>query len=499
MDGHLFFLSWSPVGLLAVLAIVFRKSALELSVLGVLFSLFLVVTFFGTPIRVALMAGIDGVVTTFPLLLVIFFGVLLSNLLLSSGSLKRLVQWLEGMAGDPFHRNLMISLGVGNFMEGAGVIAEPVVAPMLHAAGVSASGAAALSIIGYSGLMTLELAGIIVTVLSLVTGFPIADLAIASAWLSIPATLAMAACVPIFLPGPFWKLRKLATVLGCGFFLGISALGAVMFIGVSLSGILAGFGLILIFLLLGKNPVGINKAIWIDLAPFLLMLAALLLVNTIPVLKVFAFEKLVVQIQVVPVHTIVFRPFFSAYFFLMLAFMVSTYLHKIQRDELKSIVFGGVNKGWRAFAAMALFGAMGQMLAFSGYSSGFETLHQPSHIPWIMSRGLEHFTGAAYPVFVPFLGWVGTFLTGYGVASLMLFGRLQVETAGVLGLSPIWLSAALAVGASVGSISSPFKIALATVMCGAVGKEGAILRWTIPLGIAVSFLLGIVLIISVRI
>jgi lactate permease len=142
---------------------------------------------------------------------------------------------------------------------------------------------------------------------------------------------------------------------------------------------------------------------------------------------------------------------------------------------------------------MALFGAMGQMLSYTGYAPGFTEINQALNIPLIISHGLELYTGALYPVFVPLIGWVGTFLTGYGVASLMLFGQLQVEAAGLLGVSATWLSAGLAVGASLGSISSPFKIALATPMCGAVGQEGAILRWTIPLGLAASAAIGLIL------
>ena len=85
------------------------------------------------------------------------------------------------------------------------------------------------------------------------------------------------------------------------------------------------------------------------------------------------------------------------------------------------------------------------------------------------------------------------FSHGYGIASIMLFGKLQVQAASIMGVSAVWLSAGLAVGASIGSISSPFKIAIAAPMCNAVGKEGEILRITIPLGIAVSFLTGEVL------
>ena len=75
----------------------------------------------------------------------------------------------------------------------------------------------------------------------------------------------------------------------------------------------------------------------------------------------------------------------------------------------------------------------------------------------------------------------------------MLFGQLQVQTAGLMGISATWLASGLAVGASLGSISSPFKIAIATPMCGALGQEGAILRLTIPLGVAASLLVGVVL------
>jgi len=146
----------------------------------------------------------------------------------------------------------------------------------------------------------------------------------------------------------------------------------------------------------------------------------------------------------------------------------------------------------RVFLAMGLFGAMGQMISYTGYDSGFSHPDTAHNIPSIISKGLTLYSGKFYPIFVPVLGWVGTFLTGYGVASLMLFGQLQVQAATLLGVSSVWLAAGLAVGSSVGSISSPFKVALATPMCGAVGKEGDILRWTIPLGLISSLVVGIV-------
>jgi len=60
-------------------------------------------------------------------------------LLTTPGSLSGIVNRFKETAGDAFGGNVLITLGVGNFMEGAGVIAEPVVAPMLRTAGVSPS------------------------------------------------------------------------------------------------------------------------------------------------------------------------------------------------------------------------------------------------------------------------------------------------------------------------------------------------------------------------
>jgi lactate permease len=142
---------------------------------------------------------------------------------------------------------------------------------------------------------------------------------------------------------------------------------------------------------------------------------------------------------------------------------------------------------------MALFGAMGQVIAYSGYSPGFGAVDKARNLAWVLAQGTYDRAGSLYPIFAPLLGWVGTFLTGYGVASIMLFGKFQVAAGELLGVSPASLASALAVGASVGSVSSPFKIALATPLCDAAGREGEILRKTVPLGLGVSLAVGVLL------
>jgi lactate permease len=491
MDLANFVLSWSPVLLLTVLAVGFKRSALELSLYGVIFAAALTRLVFKTPSLVIFLAGLDGVLTTLPLLLVVLAGILLANLLVATGSIQRLVAWLRQSLRSPRDRHLFISLGICNFLEGASVIAEPLVAPMLRAAGVPPAGAAALSIIGYAGLMSLEMGGIIITVLALVTGLPQGELATATAWLSVPALLAMAACIPGFLPRPDggWRLAPLA--LGSGLLVGLAALGTTLTLGVALAGMAGGLALMAALMLLGSRRWHGIQELYPDLLPFACILVPLLLVNTVPWLRDLTSRRWVVTVSVVPMHQITLTPFFSAYLYLFLAFGIA--LAVARPSQWRPVLRNSLGQGARALTAMGLFGAMGQIIAYSGYGDGFGHLTQTHNIPYILAMGLKTYTGGWYPLFVPLLGWIGTFLTGYGVASLMLFGELQVHAAGLLQVSAVYLAAGLTVGASLGSVSSPFKVAIAAPMCGALGQEGEILRRTIPLGLAASFLIGLIL------
>ena len=474
MDGASFVLSWSPVLLLTVLAVVLKRSALELALYGVIFAAALTHLAFKTPVLVILQAALDGVVTTLPLLLVVLAGIMLSNILVASGAIGRLVAGLLHGLRSPRHRHLFISLGACNFLEGASVIAEPLVAPMLRAAGVQPAGAAALSVIGYAGLMSLEMAGIIITVLSLVTGLPTGDLAAAAGWLSVPALLAMAACLPWFLPKPDGGWRLLPLALCSGLLVGLTALGTVLTLGVALSGMMGGLALMATLMLLGPRRWPKHPALGRDLLPFGVILAPLLLVNTVPWLRELTSHRWVIQVSVIPIHRITLTPFFSAYLYLFAA--VGLALAMARPGYRQPLLAGSFRQGWRALAAMGLFGAMGQIITYSGYAQGFGHLTQAHNIPYVLAMGLKTYTGSWYPLFVPLLGWIGTFLTGYGVASLMLFGELQVHAAQLLGGSAVWLAAGLTVGASLGSVSSPFKVAIAAPMCGALGQEGMIDR-----------------------
>ncbi|MDF2677571.1 MAG: lactate permease [Bacillota bacterium] len=97
-------------------------------------------------------------------------------------------------------------------------------------------------------------------------------------------------------------------------------------------------------------------------------------------------------------------------------------------------------------------------------------------------------TGPYYPLISPTLGCLGTFVTGSGTSSSVLFGGLQSQTAIALNYDPTWIAASNTAGVSAGKMISPQSIAIAVGASNLPGKEGELLKGTIKW--SVLFLVG---------
>jgi lactate permease len=88
--------------------------------------------------------------------------------------------------------------------------------------------------------------------------------------------------------------------------------------------------------------------------------------------------------------------------------------------------------------------------------------------------------GGFYPLMAPVLGALGTFVTGSGTSSEVLFGSVQQQAAAAIGANEYWLCAANSLGVSAGKMLSPQSIAIGTASCGLVGKDGEVLGKIAP-------------------
>ena len=99
-------------------------------------------------------------------------------------------------------------------------------------------------------------------------------------------------------------------------------------------------------------------------------------------------------------------------------------------------------------------------------------------------------TGAAFPFFSPFLGWLGVFLTGSDTSANALFGSLQATTAHQIGVSDILMVAANSSGGVTGKMISPQSIAVACAATGLVGKESDLFRFTLKHSLFFATIVG---------
>ena len=112
-----------------------------------------------------------------------------------------------------------------------------------------------------------------------------------------------------------------------------------------------------------------------------------------------------------------------------------------------------------------------------------------------IADGLKTLTGSGFPFIAPFLGTIGTFVTGSDLSSNLLFGGIQVGVAKGLSQNPALQSlliAANTAGATGGKMISPQNIAIVTSVSAALnGKDGELLGKTIKYSVLYGLVLGV--------
>ncbi len=97
----------------------------------------------------------------------------------------------------------------------------------------------------------------------------------------------------------------------------------------------------------------------------------------------------------------------------------------------------------------------------------------------LIAEGVASTFGNYYPLASPFVGSLGTFITGSNTNSNIMFGTLQYETAILLGKSAVLMAAAQSVGGSLGVAMAPATIMMGAANVEMTGNESLILSKTI--------------------
>jgi lactate permease len=155
----------------------------------------------------------------------------------------------------------------------------------------------------------------------------------------------------------------------------------------------------------------------------------------------------------------------------MLVALITHFLHGMKAEEIK---FAWKNTFKQiSGAAIALFAgiAMVQLMLNSGINgAGLESMLTE------MARALAIISGDAYVFVSPFIGVLGAFMSGSNTVSNILFSSLQFETATILNMPPVFITAMQVIGGGIGNMVCVNNVVAVCATVGVIGMEGKLIR-----------------------
>lgn len=472
-----------PIGSVIAAMAIFRWRAASAGVLGLAMALLLAITTFGlgTDVHAELGPGLamggaltEALFVTTTILWIIFPALCLYEMQARSGAFKIIRGSLSRLSDDPRILALLVAWFFGLFMEGVAGFGTPVVlvAPILvglgfapvqavvlaligHAAGVSfgAVGTPILPQMAASGLSGLELGrqaallhtllgGVLVTVLFLMASSKRPRLR-DSQW---PALATLLFFTP-FLTLAWWVGPELPTVGGA-------------IIGGSLFAFIVkrhGAG--------SDHPGPTVGEVTQAALPYLVLLVLVLVTRLMPPVRE-TLRGVEIEWSLFGVFFGRVEPLYHPGTLLLLGFLLGGLAQGRSPSELVSAMAGAARRLGPVALALAAMLGLSRVLVHSGM---IETLAQAAAA-----------SGGLWPFISPFIGVLGTFVTGSATSSNILFSDFQRAAATALSLPAAVLHGAQGFGAAIGNIVCPHNIIAGAATVGlAAGREGEVMRTTV--------------------
>lgn len=124
-------------------------------------------------------------------------------------------------------------------------------------------------------------------------------------------------------------------------------------------------------------------------------------------------------------------------------------------------------------------------------NSEINTANLPS-MPMYIAQVISKYLSSIWIIIAPFLGQLGSFVTGSTTVSTLTFGQIQADIATKAGVDKELVLAAQLIGAAAGNMICVHNIVSVSSVVGLSGQEGNILRKTVAPALIYGLLVGIV-------
>ncbi|HHT48747.1 MAG TPA: L-lactate permease [Firmicutes bacterium] len=215
--------------------------------------------------------------------------------------------------------------------------------------------------------------------------------------------------------------------------------------------------------------------LWMAWTPYMLI-AVILVVTRLPV---FGLKDLLSSVKITVPHILGITGLDYELTWAYLPGMIPFTLVALLTHFLHGMTPAQTKRAWQntfqqiSGAVVALFFgvAMVQLMLNSHVNTGgFDSMMT------IMARTMAVLAGNAFMLFAPFIGMMGTFMSGSSTVSNLLFASFQYETALLLELPPVLIVGLQVVGSAFGSMISFNNVVATCATVGLMGAEGKLIK-----------------------
>lgn len=505
-----------------IFLVLLRMSALKGMTISALIITLLGIFVWGMNGDVIIASLLQGTHKTFTILYILFGALLLLNTLRQTGAVTRINEGFKKISGDMRVQVILVAFLFGSLIEGASGFGTPamVTAPLMVALGFRPIVAVVTALVADSVAVSFGAVGTPVLVgLSTLndadssffqsTAERITTLDLLSG-IFIPIIL-ITAMVIFF--GKNNKLKSIVEILPWLALIGIvyagSAFVYAFLFGAEFVAILGSLTGLIVAVITAKKGWLLPKEEWTDglspdyevstkeqsmplltaWAPYLMVVVLLLLTRTVPSIKHFTTHVLDISWNnILNFESIAseWEILYSPGTILILSAIFAVF---IQRKPLKDIGRASLDSlNTIKTTGITLIATLAMVHVF--INSGINT-HDLISMPEYIAKDMSHYLGPIWLFVAPFLGALGSFITGSATVSTLTFSPIQLNIAQTIGAEPFTVLAAQIIGAAAGNMICVHNVVAVCAVVDMPGKEGSVIRKTLGPALLYCLLVGI--------
>ena len=485
-----------PILLVLALMLFFRRGSHQAGFAGWLAGIAVAFLFFGLNGKVLWVSQVKALLLTVNVLAVLWPALMMYHIVDKAGGVRAIAYALQEMIPEPGWLLVVLAWMLSALVENLAGFGLPIaiIAPMLILLGVIPVRAVAAAAIGHSWAVSLGGMALAFRTMTDITGmnenevFPFAALL-----LGVTVLLTGLSSAFVMKQLHYWKRILLLSVVVAGvqYLIGLTGVIPLSSFTAAIVGIGGG-------LLLTRRPPGekirasANPQLKAGLLSYGVLFGSILIVSIIkPLNQLLAGVRLNSLFPQVATSDgfitaagsgFIFKPFtHPGVWILFSAVVAAIVLPRITRSGTAHFKESLVAT-WHS----ALPASLGTI-----FMIGLSSLMEHTGMTQLIAQGLSLTFGSFYPLVAPLVGSLGAFATGSNTNSNILFGPMQKGVAALLAISPVILLAAQTTGGALGSMIAPAKLAVGGSTNVMKGREGEILRLTLPIGLGCTLIIGV--------